>query len=262
MSDFKTILTDMPLDRGAHKTPAEGACVMEKVAILWALHKGLDVTATFSDLPECTNPVIAQAAWAVNDSLNDEDRQKLTGFIPRLLRARRTDSDPRVNVRLAVFSARYVLDSVRPEVCERAIEAAEAWLADPSSETAHVAAAARDAAHAAAARDAAHAAADATDATHAAAAAAARDAAASAASAADAADATHDAHDAARTAAYAAYAAHTAAYAATDLIAFLDALLDAWEEAVTKEGEDLYVPQAWEEDALHFVSEYMGGGDR
>jgi hypothetical protein len=237
MSDFKTILTDTPLDKGAHKTPAEGACVMEKVAILWALHKGLDVTATFSDLPECTNPVIAQAAQAVNDSLNDEDRQKLTGFIPRLLRARRTDSDPRVNVRLAVFSARYVLDSVRPEdreVCERAIEAAEAWLADPSSDTAR------------AARDTAY--------TADTAAARAADAAADAAHAAAAAHVLATDHAAAADAAVGG--------AATDPIAFLDALLDAWEEAVTKEGEDLYVPQAWEEDALQFVGEYMGGGDR
>jgi hypothetical protein len=261
MSDFKTILTDTPLDKGAHKTPAEGACVMEKVAILWALHKGLDVTATFSDLPECTNPVIARVAQAVNDSLNDEDRQKLTGFIPRLLRTRRTDSDPRVNVRLAVFSARYVLDSVRPEdreVCDRAIEAAEAWLADPSEETTAAAAVAYNTA----------ATAYNTAAAYAAYAATAYNIAYNIA--AFAATAYNTADDIAAFAAFAAFgayaaaaaAAYAAAYAATDPIAFLDALLDAWEEAVTKEGEDLYVPQAWEEDALQFVGEYMGGGDR
>ena len=34
MSDFVQVLRDMPLGVGAH-TIGEGACVMEKVAILW-----------------------------------------------------------------------------------------------------------------------------------------------------------------------------------------------------------------------------------
>ena len=34
-------------------------------------------------------------------------------------------------------------------------------------------------------------------------------------------------------------------------------VIDAWEEAVTKEGEDLYVPREGEDEALAFVSEYM-----
>jgi hypothetical protein len=241
--NFKSILTDKALDKGSHHSPQEGACVMEKVAMLWALHEGRDVLGSFSDLPECTNPVIAKAAQAVNDNLSDEARQKLNAFIPRLLRARRTDSDRRVNVRLAVFSARYVLDLVDKkdlEVCERAIEAAEAWLEDPSD------------ANATAATNAAYAAYAAANAAYAAYANAA-------ATAAYAAAAT------AATAAYAAATTTTAAYAANatagggdyDPLTFLDALLDAWEEAVTKEGEDLYVPRAWEDDALAFVSEYM-----
>ena len=41
----------------------------------------------------------------------------------------------------------------------------------------------------------------------------------------------------------------------------LDELLDAWEEAVTKEGEALYIPREWEDEALAFVAEFMDGGE-
>ena len=54
-----------------------------------------------------------------------------------------------------------------------------------------------------------------------------------------------------------AYAAHAEAAS----VASLDALLDAWEEAVTKEGEDLYVPQAWEGEALAFMDEWLNKED-
>ena len=185
------------------------------------------------------------------------------------MRARRTDSDQRVNVRLAVFSARYVLDLVDKkdlEVCEKAIEAAEAWLEDPTAAYAANAANAANAAYYAAyaaATAAAYAAAAAANANAAAAAAANANAAATAAAnaaaaAASAAAYAADAADAAA-AANAAASAADAANAANDMypLAFLDALLDAWEEAVTKEGEDLYVPLQWEDDALAFVSEYM-----
>jgi hypothetical protein len=71
------------------------------------------------------------------------------------------------------------------------------------------------------------------------------------AAAAAAADAAADA------AAYAANATSTNATYHEALIAQLDLMLDAWEEAVTKEGEDLYIPREWEEDALKFVADMM-----
>ena len=37
----------------------------------------------------------------------------------------------------------------------------------------------------------------------------------------------------------------------------LDLMLDAWEEAVTKEGEDLWIAREWEKDALKFVADMM-----
>jgi hypothetical protein len=270
-TDFTKLLS-APLAEGKHDTWDGEQCVMERVAMLWALANNIDVAEYFSDLPGCTNTVIARAAQMVNDSASDQDRQRLNTFVPRLLRARRTESDRRIGVRLALWAARRVLHLVdeqdRP-VCEQAIAAAEAWLADPSeanrlAATVAAAAAATVAAAAtpgAATDTATYAAATAT--ATAAAAAATATAAASAHAAYAAATAAYAAAYAAATATNAADAANAAAAATNpdDLVAFLDGLLDAWEEAVTKEGEDLYVPQRWEDDALSFVAEYMAAGE-
>jgi hypothetical protein len=228
VGDFEKVLTEMPLAYGGHK-PGSQACLMEKVAILWALHSNQDVTEVWSDLPECTNEIIARAAQLVNDVLTDTERQRLNTLIPRLLRARRTDSDRRINVRLAVFAGRSVLHLVRDEdraVALRAIEAAEAWLENP------IAAAYAAAADAPAAPNTAY----------------------TAYAAAYVCAAATNAY------AYNAVSASQVTQAADanfDPVQWLDQLLDAWEEAITKEGEDLYVPREWEDEALAFVDEYM-----
>jgi hypothetical protein len=195
---------------------------MEKVSILFALGQGVDVSSVFSDTPACTNSVIAQLAQTVNDRLGDEQRQRLNPLIPRLLRARRTDSDPRINLRIAIWSARKVLHLVREEdreVCEKAIDAAQGWLEGTVSNEELAATYA------------------ATNATNAA--------------------------NAAYAATYAAYATATATAAANaanaplgdiDLVALLDEALDIWEEACSKEGEDIYVPQPWEDEALSYLN--------
>lgn len=241
MPEFADLLRQ-PLASGPHKDWDGEQCIMERVSLLWAMASGQDPQAVFSDLPACTNQVVARVAQVVNDRVSDEDRQRLNAFLPRLLRCRRTETDRRINVRLAIWCARRVLHLVRPQdrrACEKAIEAAEAWLADPSEENAaahaHAAYAAHATAHAAYAANAAYA----------------------AANAAYAAYAAHAAH-AAYAARAAARAAEHAARAAADLIPFLDELLDAWEEAVTKEGHDLYVPREWEDAALAFVAEMEG----
>jgi hypothetical protein len=252
VGDFEKVLTEMPLAYGGHK-PGNQACLMEKVAILWALHSNQDVTEVWSDLPECTNEIIARAAQRANDVLADTERQRLNTLIPRLLRARRTDSDRRINVRLAVFAGRSVLHLVRDEdraVALQAIEAAEAWLENPI--------AAADAAPAAAAADAANPVYYAYRAAVYAAAAAANAAAADAAYANTTAANTYT--TVANTYAYNAVSASQVIQAADanfDPVQWLDQLLDAWEEAITKEGEDLYVPREWEDEALAFVDEYM-----
>jgi hypothetical protein len=248
-SDFAKVLTEMPLDAGPHKAEDGKACVMEKVAILWAMHAGLDVAEVFSDLPACTNSIIAKAAQSVNDRLSDTERQKLNAFIPRLLRARRTPSDHRINVRLAVWASRRLHDADggqeagSREAAEAAIEAAQQWLDDPTEENriavGWASASAQDAYYASyidgGGREASYAA----------------YMAAYAASYGPIADGGTMAH--------AAWSAvHRDLRFEDYSINYLSDLLDAWEEAVTKEGEDLYVPQAWEDEALAFVDEWMG----
>ena len=256
MTDFQDLLRK-PLSSGGHAPEDGEQCVMEKVSLLWALATGRDVSAAFSALPECTNRVIAQVAQIVNDCLDDRERQQLNAFLPRLLRARRTDSDRRVNVRLTLWAARRVLHLIESDqdraVAEQQLAAVEAWLAgDIGDEEIYAAATALAGSYAAAT----------------AAAPTATTAAWAAAYAAATAPVTYAyAVDAAVAAATAtAPTATTAALAATyttegeSLISFLDELLDQWEEAVAKETpEALYIPQDWEDDALAFVAELMGG---
>lgn len=203
------------LEAGNHDSPDQGGCVMEVVSML--------AKQPWTDSPTCTNEVITRAAQAVNDRLNDVERQRLVALIPRILRARRTDSDRRVNVRLAVWAARSVLhltpEQDRP-ACERAVESVEMWLAGEATME-EVRAAAADAAYAAYAAGAAARAADAAGA-----------------------------------AAYAAYAAAgAAADVGADPVGWLDQLLDVWEKAVNEEGEALWVPTEWEDEALAYLDE-------
>ncbi len=201
------------LDAGSHNSPDQGGCVMEVVSML--------AKQPWTDSPTCTNEVITRAAQAVNDRLGDNERQRLVPLIPRILRARRTDSDRRVNVRLALWAARSVLgfvrDKDRPE-CERALRSVELWLAGDVTDE-EMRADAYAYAYDAAAYDAA-------------------------------------AYAAAYAYAAAAYAAAAAAAAAAyDPVAWLDELLDVWEKAVNEEGEALWVPTEWEDEALAYLAE-------
>ncbi|MCA1572565.1 MAG: hypothetical protein LC798_20150 [Chloroflexi bacterium] len=56
----------------------------------------------------------------------------------------------------------------------------------------------------------------------------------------------------------AAYAASSSAAAAADPVAWLDSLLDAWEKAVNEEGEALWVPTEWEDEAIAYLDERNG----
>jgi hypothetical protein len=57
------------LGRGAHSSPAEGACVMELASLL--------AGEPFSDRPACVSPVVAGFLRAYNDLLDDRRRQDL-----------------------------------------------------------------------------------------------------------------------------------------------------------------------------------------
>jgi len=66
-----------PLKKGVHSDPSSGLCAMEMVAFMERL--------PHSDHPECTCPVIASFVRRANDSLNNEDRDKLLPLLPELV---------------------------------------------------------------------------------------------------------------------------------------------------------------------------------
>ena len=75
-------LNTIKLAKGSHKGDADGPyCVMEWVSIFADEAKPGQQT----DHPKCTSPVLANFAIAMNDRLDDAERQTLLPFIPRLV---------------------------------------------------------------------------------------------------------------------------------------------------------------------------------
>lgn len=134
------------LSHGAHK-PGDGkACVMEYVALL--------AGESWTDSPACTHPVLASAAQRVNDSLADKDRHMLVPLIGRLIGTTPPEDEleaKRLSVGLALWCARRVHHLVRDQdkaVTQVAIDAAQAWMDDPTEEAAKAAKVAAAAAYA------------------------------------------------------------------------------------------------------------------
>ena len=71
------------LKSGAHGSKDEGACVMEAVAYV--------AGESWSDHPTCASPIVAAFMRRWNDVVDDEARQELKPFIPRLVGTRGTD---------------------------------------------------------------------------------------------------------------------------------------------------------------------------
>jgi hypothetical protein len=61
------------LSAGKHSSPEEGACVMELASLL--------AGESFTDHPACVCPVIGSFLRAYNDSVGDERRQDLYGYV-------------------------------------------------------------------------------------------------------------------------------------------------------------------------------------
>ena len=75
------------LDRGGHKTAAEGMCAMEAVAHL--------AGEPWSDQPDCACPVIAAFLRGWNDNLADGRRTDLLRpLLPRIVGTRRREAEP------------------------------------------------------------------------------------------------------------------------------------------------------------------------
>lgn len=62
---------------GVGETPADGGCVMQMAD--WIERR------EWTDKPPCVHPVIRSFAIAVNDRLDDTERQKLLDLIPRMM---------------------------------------------------------------------------------------------------------------------------------------------------------------------------------
>ena len=81
-------LDKLALGRGGHTAPNNGlveACVMEAVAYI--------AGEPWSDHPECASPIITSFLVSWNDSLDDNERQMLKPYIPRLVGTRTSKQD-------------------------------------------------------------------------------------------------------------------------------------------------------------------------
>ena len=210
MTDFLPVLSS-----GAHDDPSQGACVMEYVSLL--------AGEPWSDTPACTHPVLAEAAQVVNDWVSGSERHLLVPLIGRLFGTAEMGSEHErkvLSVRLAVWSARHVAESVRPEergASVAAIAAADGWC--DGLVTTGECYAATDAAYAA------YAAYGTNYAANFVATSAANSATSAANSAASAANSAKDAATAADLAAY-----YSAAFASSaSLIGFLTGLIDEYD---------------------------------
>ena len=121
---MSTIPDFMPvLACGKHKSPTDGACLMEYVSFL--------AGERWTDLPLTTHPVLARAAQGVNDALLDRDRHLLLPLISGLMGTSAGSDDKVLHVRLAVWAARQVAHLNADPRVEAAIVAAEAWCDTP-----------------------------------------------------------------------------------------------------------------------------------
>jgi hypothetical protein len=278
-------LSAVRLDSGAHRSFEQGACLLELVSYM--------AKEPWSDHPKCVSPVLAAFGRAWNDALDDDTRQRLKDYAPRLIGTNTgadddetrawmaTDWLARVQTPAWLRLAGLTEQAQALESLARIVDATTAIAAQPTLDRARKdAAAAGDAARAAAwdaaraaawaaAWDAARAAAGATagDAAGGAAWAAAEDAAWDAAWAAawDAARAA--AGDAARAAAWAAAraaagdAARAAARAAAWAAAEDAAWAAAWAAARAAAGKKLApTVAALQESAFRLLDEMIAVG--
>jgi len=76
-------LEALVLASGGHASPADGVSLMEAVSDF--------AGEPWSNGPSCTSRVIAAYARGLNDWLDDDERQQLKGFIPRLVGTAKPD---------------------------------------------------------------------------------------------------------------------------------------------------------------------------
>jgi hypothetical protein len=76
-------LDNVVLSYGAHDSPDGGTCIMEVVSMI--------AGEPFSDHPECASPTLGRFLRDWNDALDDDERQNLLQYAPRLVNSRGSD---------------------------------------------------------------------------------------------------------------------------------------------------------------------------
>ena len=102
-------LGTLHLESGSHPDRSDGLCVMEAVA-WWA-------DSEHTDHPTCTSPVLAAFAIAFNDGADDETRQRLIPFIPRLIG---TADDPQADAARAWLATDWLVRTFAPQWLRKA----------------------------------------------------------------------------------------------------------------------------------------------
>ncbi len=87
------------LSRGKHRSPEDGACVMELAALL--------AGEPFSDHPRCVSPVIGSFLRAYNDAIDPDRRQDLYRYATKVIGTRGTEELERARARMI---ARWVVE--------------------------------------------------------------------------------------------------------------------------------------------------------
>jgi len=111
------------LSRGRHRSPRQGACLMELASYLagerWSAH------------PACTHPLLAALARDVNDHTSDAGLTPLAVLAPSVIGL--TGDDPRLDARIALVCARMALPVAaagRQQIMAVSVLACERMLAD------------------------------------------------------------------------------------------------------------------------------------
>ena len=109
------------LSGGGHTGTTGQACIMEYISVLMGYE--------WTDMPKCTNPVIARVAQRVNDSLEDEDRWLLLEFIPRLTTTSRVP-DEYTAIGFDVALIRWLFETYQHNIHPSVVRAISAALAE------------------------------------------------------------------------------------------------------------------------------------
>ncbi|MTD54620.1 hypothetical protein [Amycolatopsis pithecellobii] len=106
MGRDKTLLPDgIPvLGRGRHFAPGTGGCFMEVASVL--------AGERWSDHPDCTHPMLAEAARLINDQIGDDSRRRLVPWIPEVIGTNKRH--PLITAELVAVLARHGL-AARPD---------------------------------------------------------------------------------------------------------------------------------------------------